>query len=224
MSDTNKQYIAIGDIHGCFNSTKALLEKLEVYPEATLIFIGDYIDRGPQSMQVVDFLIEYSNQRECIFLRGNHEQMLLDAVHRNESSMWIRNGGDTTMQSYNLSFDDLTFPESHMEFYDKTKLYFESETHFFVHAGVPIDITLKESISDPKHYHTFLWGRDHINAFETPWEKTIVFGHTPMPNPIRRPKMLGIDTGCVYNKLGYGKLTAVVLPEEIFIQQVSLDH
>lgn len=224
MSEKNKQYIAIGDIHGCYNSLLALLKKLDVYPEAILIFIGDYIDRGPKSMQVVDFLIEYSKQCECIFIRGNHEQMLLDAVNENDSSLWIRNGGETTLQSYNLLNGDLSFSESHLDFYMNTKLFFETETHFFVHAGVPFDITLKESVADPKHYHTFLWGRDHINAFETPWEKTIVFGHTPMPNPIRRPKMLGIDTGCVYNKLGYGKLTAVVLPEETFIQQVSLDH
>lgn len=224
MNEKITQYIAIGDIHGCFNSLLALLKKLEAYPEATLIFIGDYIDRGPKSMQVVDYLIEYSDKRECIFLRGNHEQMLLDAVNKNDSSMWIRNGGESTLQSYNISGDELIFPEHHLEFYKNTKLFFETETHFYVHAGVPVDIILKESIADPKHYHTFLWGRDHINAFETPWEKTIVFGHTPMPNPIRRPKMLGIDTGCVYNKLGYGKLTAVVLPEETFIQQVSLDH
>lgn len=224
MSKKKKQYIAIGDIHGCLNSLQALLKKLEAYPDATLIFIGDYIDRGSKSMQVVEYLIEFRNQRECIFLRGNHEQMLLDALDYNDGSMWIRNGGDTTLQSYNLSLENISFPESHLEFYKNTKLFYETETHFFVHAGVPADITLKESIADPKHYHTFLWGRDHINAFETPWEKTIVFGHTPMPNPIRRPKMLGIDTGCVYNKLGYGKLTAVVLPEEIFIQQVSLDH
>ena len=93
----------------------------------------------------------------------------------------------------------------------------------FVHAGAPPHQTIKQSKNESQSDHFFLWGREHLNAFETPWEKTVVFGHTPRPFPIQKTNMIGIDTGCVYDELGYGKLTAVILPDAEFVQQESLD-
>lgn len=216
--------VAIGDIHGCVRSLEALWEKLEPYRHLRHVFIGDYIDRGPASRQVVDFLMRVRHERDCIFLRGNHEQMLLDALEQGNTVNWLYNGGESTLNSYGnpQSLSDL--PPDHVDFYKETRLYYETNNYFFVHAGAPPHQTLAKSKESPKSRHFFLWGREHLNSFNPAWEKTVIFGHTPRPHPIRKVKMLGIDTGCVYNELGYGKLTAVVLPENTFIQQSSLDQ
>jgi len=218
----SQQLIAIGDIHGCVESLKALWKKLQSYPDAKIIFIGDYLDRGPDSKGVVDFLIAHQNDRDCIFLRGNHEQMLLDSLDSNRDYNWMMNGGDTTLNSYGVDIAS-DIPTDHIEFYKNTKLYFDTDEFFFVHAGVPPHQPIRETLETEEYNDFFLWGREHIDSFETPWEKTVVFGHTPRPYPIQKNKMIGIDTGCVYDKLGYGKLTAVLLPEITFIQQTSLD-
>ncbi len=219
----NKDIVAIGDIHGCVRTLKTLWNKLKPYKDATHVFIGDYIDRGPASNEVVEFLLDVRYDRECIFLRGNHEQMLLDALKSDNVENWLYNGGDTTLKSYYNPKSVHDLPASHLEFYKDTRLYYETDDYFFVHAGAPPYQTIEESKNDSESKHFYLWGREHLNAFEVPWEKTVVFGHTPRPYPIRKPKMVGIDTGCVYDELGYGKLTAVVLPSMNFVQQVSLD-
>lgn len=219
----SKSIIAIGDIHGCANTLKTLWDKLESYKDSLHVFIGDYIDRGPSSKAVVDFLLEARHERNCIFLRGNHEQMLLNALHKHETTNWLINGGNATLKSYNHSRDLSRLPEEHIAFYEETLPYYESEDYFFVHAGIPPHQTIESSKKDPDSGYFFLWGREHLNAFETPWEKTVVFGHTPRPHPIKKANMIGIDTGCVYNKPGYGRLTAVILPETAFIHQLSLD-
>lgn len=219
-----KKIIAIGDIHGCVESLRAMLEKLEEHKDRKVVFIGDYIDRGPDSKGVVDLLLDYRKQRDCVFLRGNHEQMLLDALQKDQLNMWLANGGRIALTSYGTNARALDLPEEHLEFYRNTKIFFDTPEYFFVHAGLSPHKTIEEAIKNEKEYDEFLWERSHLNAFETAWEKTVVFGHTPRPHPLRKDKMLGIDTGCVYESLGYGKLTAALLPEEKFIEQVCLDH
>lgn len=218
-----KKIVAIGDIHGCVRSLKTLWSKLKPYKDALHVFVGDYIDRGPYSKEVIDFLLDVRVDRECVFLRGNHEQMLIDAILNDELNNWIYNGGESTLKSYNNIRHPQDFPPTHIDFYMETLLYYDTDDYFFVHAGVPPHLTVEQSLEDPSSEHFFLWGRDHLNAFDVPWEKTVVFGHTPRPYPIRKNKMIGIDTGCVYDELGYGKLTAVLLPDQLFIEQVSLD-
>lgn len=203
----------------------ALLNKLSSFYDRKFIFVGDYIDRGPSSKQVVDYLIEFQKDVDCVFLRGNHEQMLLDAINRNEHRLWMMNGGRTTMKSYGFSSKSAaSLPKEHEQFYRNTKLYYNTEKYFFVHAGVSPGKTIAQSLEDEEEVQEFLWERSHLNAFETPWEKTVVFGHTPRPNPFIKDKMIGIDTGCVYDRVGYGKLTAAKLPEEEFMQQPCLDN
>lgn len=203
---------------------EALLEKLKPFYDRKFIFVGDYIDRGPSSKQVVDYLIDFKETVDCVFLRGNHEQMLLDAYNYGKDDLWMMNGGRTTMKSYGLSAESAELPEDHEEFYTNTKFYYDTENYFFVHAGISPAKTIEQSLKEEDEVHEFLWERSHLNAFETPWEKTVVFGHTPRPNPLRKEKMIGIDTGCVYDRVGYGKLTAAKLPEEEFIQQPCLDR
>lgn len=217
------EIVAIGDIHGCARTLKTIWNKLKPHKNAVHVFIGDYIDRGPSSKEVVDFLLDVRYDRECVFLRGNHEQMLIDAVLKNDLDNWLYNGGDITLRSYNHIRHPEEIPTEHLDFYFETALYYNTDNYFFVHAGAPPHKPIRESLDETSAEHFFLWGREHLNAFDVPWEKTVVFGHTPRPYPIQKEKMIGIDTGCVYNELGYGKLTAVVLPEMKFIQQASLD-
>lgn len=219
----SRQIVAIGDIHGCLKSLKALWNKLDDHKDALHVFVGDYIDRGPDSKGVVDFLLEHRDERECIFLRGNHEQMLLDAYKNGDAYGWMMNGGESTLRSYGDDVRVTELPEDHLEFYKQTLPFYDTEEYFFVHAGAPPDQTIEMSKQDANAMRFFLWGREHLNIAETTWEKTVIFGHTPKPHPIKREKMIGIDTGCVYKGRGFGKLTAVVLPELNFIQQVSLD-
>ena len=219
----NRKIVAIGDIHGCARTIKTLWNRLKPYKDALHVFIGDYIDRGQDSKGVVDFLLDVRYDRECIFLRGNHEQMLLDALETGDMNLWMYNGGRSTVKSYNFAKNRDDFPEEHLAFYGETQLYYETEDYFFVHAGAPAHQTLEQSKDDPEAEEFFLWGREHLNAMEVPWEKTVVFGHTPRAYPIRKEKMIGIDTGCVFDQLGFGKLTAVVLPDMEFIEQKSLD-
>jgi serine/threonine protein phosphatase 1 len=220
---SENKYVAIGDIHGCARSLEALLDKLSEHNSRKYIFVGDYIDRGPDSKGVVDLLLDFREQQDCVFLRGNHEQMLLDAVDIGELDLWLSNGGRQTLISYQTEGEEFDISKAHLEFYKNTRFFYDTPDYFFVHAGISPSKTISECIEDEEEVKEFLWERSHLNAFETPWEKTLVFGHTPRPFPIQRNKMIGIDTGCVYESLGYGKLTAVLLPERAFVQQTCLD-
>lgn len=224
---SEQKYIAIGDVHGCARSLEALLRKfddIDDYEDRTIVFVGDYIDRGPDSRGVVDIILEYRKYRDVITLRGNHEQMLLDAYHRQDYSLWMINGGQTTLDSYDSSPGDINIPQEHVDFYKETKLYYDTPEYFFVHAGAPPEQPIEKSLQQKDISRYFLWERAHLNAFETAWEKTVVFGHTPRPHPLVKDKMVGIDTGCVYDRLGYGRLTAALLPEKKFINQICIDQ
>lgn len=218
------QIVAIGDIHGCSETLKEMWKRLEPYKECTHIFVGDYIDRGPDSKSVVDFLLKVRHERDCIFLRGNHEQMLLNSIYYQKRDLWMMNGGQATLNSYQHADTAEDLPDDHLEFFKNTLIYYDTDDYFFVHAGAPPYQTIEQSINDPESENYFLWGRDHLNAFEVVWEKTVIFGHTPRAYPIRKSKMIGIDTGCVYKDVGMNKLTAVVLPDEQFIEQKTTDH
>lgn len=219
----SQKYIAVGDIHGCSKTLQALIEQLEPFYDRTFIFVGDYIDRGPNSKQVVDFLLEFQKLADCIFLRGNHEQMMLDALDKGETHLWLMNGGNATVDSYEKNGKRFSLSDDHEQFYRSTKFYHDTSDYFFVHAGLSPSKTIKEALNDEKEVEDFLWARSHLNTIEKPWEKSVVFGHTPRPHPTNEPKMIGIDTGCVYDRVGYGKLTAVKLPEVEFVQQDYID-
>jgi serine/threonine protein phosphatase 1 len=219
------EYIAIGDIHGCAASNEALLEKLdqEFSDEPTYVFLGDYTDRGPDSKKVVNQLIAFEQDHECVFLKGNHDQMLLDAYEEGDWNLWLSNGGNTTLGNYDSTPDNFKLPKAHYDFFKNTELYWETKHYFFVHGGISPDLTIEENLNSKHERKQFIWQRDHVYANGNKWSKTVVFGHTPVKEPIVKEHMLGIDTGCVYAKKGYGKLTAVALSEMKFIQQDCLD-
>lgn len=223
MSSKQLKVIAIGDIHGCSKTLNALLNRLDdVFGNTReYVFLGDYVDRGPDTKGVIDLLIEFSQTHKCVFLRGNHDAMLLMAYPQRELLDWFDNGGDATMESYQKGDSGISIPQRHLRFFINTKLYYDTPNWFFVHGGLPPHKTIEESIADESLWSSFLWRRDHLESEDNVWEKTVIFGHTPERSPITGKNLLGIDTGCVYEH--YGKLTAVLLPEMDFVQQKRLD-
>ena len=207
--------IAIGDIHGCARTLDALLECLAPTRDDLLVFIGDYIDRGPDARGVIERLLRLREEISCVFLRGNHEALMLNYLDRGEADLWFINGGLTTLNSYRN--DGIRIPEEHEAFIRETLLYYDTPEFFFVHGGLKPDLTIAENLRRFAHTDLFLWEREHLNAPRFAWEKPVVCGHTPVPEPINREKLIAIDTGCVYPHPGLGRLTAVRLPERTFI-------
>lgn len=209
---------AIGDVHGCAQTLRRLIGQIDPGQEDHLVFIGDYIDRGPDSYGVVEYLLGLSGQCRCTFLRGNHEAMLLTYLADPDYTLWQTNGGTETLESYaRAGFDEI--PETHLEFFRATKLCHDAKDFFFVHAGLKAHLTIQENLErfGPE---VFLWERSHLNTFKHAWEKPVVCGHTPQRSPIDQPKLLSIDTGCVYHMYpGFGDLTAVELPTRRFLHE-----
>ena len=210
-------FIAIGDIHGCADTLDLLLDRLAPNGEDHLVFIGDYIDRGPDSKGVIDRLLELRTAHTCTFLRGNHETFMLEYLQNNDFQLWGMNGGVATLQSYSDDNRRVHIPAEHITFVQETALYYDTPDFFFVHAGLRPHLTVAENLKQSGE-QVFLWEREHLEADHLAWEKPVVCGHTPRPEPINEEKLIDIDTGCVYYMHPkMGRLTAVRLPEREFV-------
>jgi len=215
-SDPDTITFVIGDVHGCFDKLQKLFEQCHKYKKehnvkhARAVFLGDYIDRGPDSAKVLERLIKgdkHSPFDEEVFLRGNHEQMMIDALNAPEDKQtvrqWIRNGGEETIQSFNRSI-----PAEHKEWLEALPHSFEDERRFYVHAGVNPD----KDIHNQMH-EEMLWIRDKFLKHAKKFSKLIIHGHTPVDStgrlnekPEIKENRINLDTGAVYG----GKLTAGV--------------
>jgi len=213
----------IGDIHGCYDEFNELLNKIEYKPEEDqLILVGDYVDRGLKSKEVVEQVKSLVEEWGVIALKGNHDQMMVDAIDKEEDAddkRWTRNGAFQTLQSYSgLDFSDEssewdTYIEGkefikqhyahHLEFLRSLPLYYETDSHIFVHAGInPSHENWKES----QPINEFYWIREVFFNYATNLEKKVVFGHTPAVNLHRSEAIwfspmgnkIGIDGGCVF--------------------------
>lgn len=214
---------AVGDIHGCLEELKQLLDSLPLNRESVIIFLGDYIDRGSDSKGVVSFLLEFRKKHTCIFLMGNHEQLLLDFLDFRRFEPWLRNGGKQTIDSYTVNGEQMDIPGDHLQFFRSCEYFLETENFLFVHGGIPADQSIKNALKNSKV--KLIWERDHIKATKYKWEKTIVCGHTPQKEAVLKEKLIAIDTGCVYGKgSGYGYLTAIQIPSRKLFQIESLNH
>jgi serine/threonine protein phosphatase 1 len=221
---------AVGDIHGERDLLEELLASLPLRSEDRFVFIGDYIDRGPDSKGVVDLLIDFSRQRPCTFLLGNHESMFLDFIGwRGEEyfggDAFLVNGGDRTLASYGyFDCDDpepesFELPKQHRDFFEDARLAHLDGDYLFVHAGIGRDLMGESEVEYAlrrAHVEDLLWDRA---SAELPHELgvTIVYGHTPGPAFEVRwnlPFSIGIDTGAVYG----GRLTALRIPDEKIFQ------
>lgn len=202
---------AIGDIHGCAEALEKLLKQLPVdWNEDLVIFLGDYIDRGPEPRKVIEKVMELKKlyPKRVIPLRGNHEWMFLRYLQGIEPEVFLFNGGEATLRAY-YHEGQLLLPEEHRNFLENLPLYYETEEYLFVHAGIRPGVALEAQSEED-----LLWIREGFYYYPGTFPKKIVFGHTPFPEPLILPDRLGIDTGCVYG----GKLTAIELPTERIYQ------
>ena len=169
----------------------------------------------------MEYLIELNKKYNCIFLKGNHEDMFMDFMSGINENLFTGNGGYATIQSYEDNGCDIHqhtdylnrhLPNEHISFYQHLKNYYEVENYIFVHAGLlPRDIPLNQQPID-----ILLWERyDFINS-DFDWGKKVIFGHTPNKEILEMDNKICIDTGSYYED---GCLTCVKLPEESFIQQ-----
>ena len=216
---------AIGDVHGCVELLRKLqsmiLEDAADHPDArkVVVYLGDYIDRGPDSRAVIDLLIDEKLPGfESVFLRGNHEESLLQFLDDTRiGPAWLAYGGDSTLYSYGVRPPASTNPEdlaaaqtellrllpaSHLEFYRATKLTHVEGDYAFVHAGFRENVALDRQSADD-----MLWIRDEFLESNADFGKLVVHGHSISESPIVRRNRIGIDTGA----FATGVLTSLVL-------------
>ncbi|MDI6616808.1 MAG: metallophosphoesterase family protein, partial [Syntrophaceae bacterium] len=146
-----RKIFAIGDIHGCLPKLKALIPQIGMDRDAdTLVFIGDYIDRGPDPKGVVDFVLDLKKRmRTVICLKGNHEEMFLDYLcHGRGREVYLLNGGDATIASYGYRGTaagmKINVPDSHRDFFHSLLLWYETDEYIFVHAGLRDGVPLED--------------------------------------------------------------------------------
>jgi serine/threonine protein phosphatase 1 len=202
----------IGDVHGMLYKLEKLLDKIPFRQNRdTIVFLGDYVDRGPHSKGVLDLILSLIDQGlHIICLRGNHELMWLNFMRNKDPHMFLCNGGYTTLLSYQESpgrQKDVTVPGRHMALLQGMLPYYEMEDFILVHAGLRPDIPLAQQTEDDLY-----WIRDEFICSDYDFGKTLVFGHTPFDKPYVGKNRIGIDTGAVYGN----KLTCVRLPDLVF--------
>ena len=218
----------IGDVHGRDDLLLEIHEKInedagDFSGQIVIVYIGDFVDRGMYSKEVVEILIGHPfPDFDCIYLRGNHEQTLLDFLQ--EASVgpaWLSFGGQATLASYGAAVTKIPtrreefveiqrslrekLPRSHLEFINKTKLSYTAGSYFFVHAGVNPKYSLARQQPED-----LMWIRDQFISSNKHYEKIIVHGHTVTDEPELLPNRIGIDTGAYAS----GRLTCLVLQGE----------
>ncbi len=202
--------LAVGDIHGCADELRRLIDKLPITPETTLLFLGDYIDRGPDGRQVIDTILELSERCQVVALMGNHEAMFMEFLNDPTSAAaagYIFNGGSATLASYSDEDGNYHIPPSHCDFLNGLRVYHQTDEHLFVHGGIP-NIPV-DQLDPSRHGYDMLWMRDSFLSSQFPWSKVIVHGHTPVDSVTISSNRINLDTGCVYN----GRLSAMAMPD-----------
>lgn len=202
---------AIGDIHGRHDLLQLLLRTIREHAEGApyrLVFLGDYIDRGPESAAVLETVGGLARaSRDVVCLMGNHEDMLLAALEDPEAAYWwLRNGGDATLASFRVA-TPREIPVAIQEWLRDLPTSFEDETRYFVHAGLrPGRPFEKQTVEDR------LWIREPFLSIDCDFGKHVVHGHTPVATakPERRPFRTNLDTGAVFT----GVLTAGIFTDE----------
>ncbi len=222
-----KRLYAIGDIHGCRRQLEALLQQIreDAAPDATwdggrenvLITLGDHVDRGPGSREVLEILSGSPLPGfTCVHLRGNHDAMMRDFLKDPAAGrLWLMNGGDATCRSYLQDPADSphelsvalrrALPPRHRSFLESLALSHVEGDYLFVHAGLRPGVPLAEQ--DPED---LIWIRDPFLLSTLDHGRFVVHGHSPTGAPDRQPNRIGIDTGACYG----GDLTCLVLEGE----------
>ncbi|MDR6968970.1 serine/threonine protein phosphatase 1 [Flavobacterium arsenatis] len=226
---------AIGDIHGGLKALEQVLEKAQVTPKDKLIFLGDYVDGWSQSPQVLDFLIALNSTHNCVFIRGNHDDLLLKWFkEKTHNDMWFHHGGEATVNAYkNISTENI---EQHIAFLETLENYhLDKKNRLFVHAG----FTNLNGVEYEYFPKMFYWER-------TLWEtalaldpnmdtknlrypkrltlyEEIYIGHTPVTRieettPVQMANVWNVDTGAAFK----GPLTIINVDTKEFWQSEPL--
>lgn len=217
---------AVGDIHGRLDLLGELLSRIDAdlalrpAVRPIFVFLGDYIDRGPRSRETIDRLIEHRGTNECVFLKGNHEQIAIKCL--TDPSLfdrWMRLGGVETLVSYGVAPENLVngkqivelqaafhraLPQAHFGFFRDQQTSFACGDFFFAHAGVRPRIELSRQAEND-----LLWIREEFLSSSEDFGKTVVHGHTPTREIEVRPNRINIDTGA----FATGRLTCLVIEE-----------
>lgn len=187
--------LAIGDIHGYLNALETLVDLVSPTSDDTLITVGDYVDRGPDSAGVIDWLIHRFENAQLIPLRGNHDLMMLDALDVGDwQGSWKMYGGDTTLESYRRRGIDPEvdgLPGRHRQFIetDCRKIHV-SDDHFFVHASVEYDLPFDDQPDSHVYWEKWMDPSPHVSG------KIMVCGHTAQKTgwPLTIGHAICIDT------------------------------
>lgn len=229
--------LVIGDIHGGVKAVKQVLERASVTSNDFLIFLGDYVDGWSESSKVIDFLIALQSTHNCIFLLGNHDELLLEwLVNREENLMWLQNGGQVTVNDYqNLDSKKI---EQHIDFIQSLPTFhLDNQNRLFLHAG----FTSYKGIEYEYYKKLFYWDRtlwetalavdpnlsqeDVLYPKRFKLYKEIYIGHTPVTQinetiPINKACVWNLDTGAAFK----GKLTIMDIDTKEFWQSDPLNE
>jgi serine/threonine protein phosphatase 1 len=185
--------LAIGDVHGCLTALDTLLGFVQPTPRDHLIFLGDYVDRGPDTKGVLDRLIELRRSGQVVCLRGNHEVMMVAAREgQSDYRFWMSFGGVEALESYGVSTLD-EVPESHWHFLRRLLLdWYETDAHVFVHANLNPKVPVEEQSTEWLHWQALhpIWHKPHLSG------KTMICGHTEQRSgrPLALERAICIDT------------------------------
>jgi serine/threonine protein phosphatase 1 len=217
---------AVGDIHGRADLLSQTLRSIRADAQGsagrtTIIFLGDYIDRGPASREVIDMLLAYAKDRRFTwrFLRGNHDQSIRDFLHEpTAGEAWMLNGGGETLRSYGVEPPQpgapreawvaaaealvAAIPPQHLKFFRSLEPWCEIGDYVFVHAGLRPGVPLEE-----QKEKDLMWIREPFLSDPHPLPKVVVHGHTPYRDVYADRRRIGIDTGAFFT----GVLTALRL-------------
>jgi serine/threonine protein phosphatase 1 len=230
--------LVIGDIHGGLRAVHQIMERAQVSQKDTLIFLGDYVDGWSQSPEVIDYLIALGKQQNCIFLKGNHDELLLDWLNGNfenfNESLWFNHGGEATVTAY-ASVSEKTKKE-HIAFLSSLQNYhLDLQNRLFIHAGftnmngVTFEYFPKLFYWDRTLWETALALDENLNKESLIYPRRlslydeIYIGHTPVSKinqtiPVKKACVWNVDTGAAFK----GPLTIMDVNTKEFWQSDSL--
>lgn len=205
--------IGISDIHGEYEKLSAVIDKVSPEKDDTMIFMGDYIDRGAKSREVVDKIISMQDVCNCVYLIGSHEYALLHAKSDDYYNYLFWNyGGVQTVESYG-SFENIL--NIHGDFFRSLKFYHMTDKYLFIHAGINPRLPLeKQNEEDMVYIRKDFYTKKHDLPVK------IIFGHTEFDSPLVQEDKICIDTGC--GKYPHAPLTAIICEngEEYFVNSL----
>lgn len=206
---------AISDIHGCKKTLEVLIGKVRQKDKsAKFYFLGDYIDRGPDSKGVLDIVMDEAE----VALVGNHELMCVDA-HKNPTwhseALWFANGGRECVSSFGCE----VIPDEYIEWMMQLPRVHKTDVAYLVHAGLYPGVDIDNQAED-----CVVWVREEFIDSDYEWDKPVIHGHTPSYTiQYDGKRRVGIDTGCVYRSHGYGHLTALNIDKMTHLTVENID-